>query len=94
MALNEVYETIEYFQRRAQERAWIEVKTLFEKRNATESMEYYMKHNAMMAVISALAAVGVLDSKLYQRYWHFAQKVESHNIRVFLRRTERRERVD
>ena len=93
MALNEVYETIEYFERRAQERAWIEVKTLFEKRNVA-SPEYYMKHNAMLAAISALAAVGVLDSKLYQRYWHFAQSVESHNIRVLLRRTERRERVD
>ena len=93
MALNEVYETIEYFERKAQERAWIEVKTLFEKRNATGS-EYYMKHAAMLAAISALAAVGVLNSKLYQRYWHFAQRVESHNIRVFLKRTERRERVD
>lgn len=93
MALNEVYETIEYFERKAQERAWAEVRTLFDKRNATGSV-YYTKHTAMLAVISALAAVGVLDSKLYQRYWHFAQKVESHNIRVFLRRTERRERVD
>ena len=93
MALNEVYETIEYFERKAQERAWIEVKTLFEKRNATGS-EYYMKHAAMLAAISALAAVRVLNSKLYQRYWHFAQRVESHNIRVFLKRTERRERVD
>jgi hypothetical protein len=93
MALNEVYETIEYFQRRAQERAWKEVKTLFENRNKTASI-YYTNRTAMMAVISALAEVGVLDTKLYQRYWHFAQKVESHNIRVFLRRTERRERVD
>ena len=93
MALNEVYETIEYFQRRAQERAWKEVKTLFENRNKTASI-YYTNRTAMMAAISALAEVGVLDTKLYQRYWHFAQKVESHNIRVFLRRTERRERVD
>lgn len=93
MALNEVYETIEYFERRAQERAWVEAKTLFEKRN-TAGSEYYTKHTAMLAAISALAAVGVLDSKLYQRYWHFAQKVESHSIRVFLRRTERRERHD
>lgn len=93
MALSEVYETIEYFERKAQERAWTEVKTLFEKRNATGA-EYYTKHTAMLAAISALADVGVLDSKLYQRYWHFAQKVESHNIRVFLRRAERRERID
>ena len=93
MALNEVYETIEYFQRRAQERAWIEVKTLFEKRNATASV-YYTNRTAMLAAISALATVGVLDSKLYQRYWHFAQKVESHNIRVFLRKTERRGESD
>lgn len=65
----------------------------FENRNKTASI-YYTNRTAMLAVISALAEVGVLDTKLYQRYWHFAQKVESHNIRVFLKITERRERVD
>jgi hypothetical protein len=94
MALNEVYETIEHFERRAKELAVWEMQLLFKARHETDDVLFLSRYNNTTGAVNALAMIGLIDSKQNRRYLRFAGRVQTHNIRWFLKRRERRERVD
>ena len=94
MALNEVYETIEHFERRAKDLAVWEMQLLFKARHETDDVLFLSRYNNTTGAVSALAMIGLIDSNQNRRYLRFAGRVQTHNIRWFLKRRERRGESD